>query len=401
MKLYVFNPENDLALANNDPHFIPPRSARRMAADMCLLPAWWMGEGDVLWGDARVRDASRRLLDESLGIAPAPVWMDGEPDATLSSVCPWGWSPLLLTALRRVEVPERLLPSLEWMAAYRRLSGRQTAARWLSAFREEQGGQDGFFAAGYCGESVVCHREEDIEACLSKWPETLLKAPWSGSGKGLRLGSGGYVAPLVGWCLRLLATQGAVTVEPLYEKVLDFAMEFHSDGAGNVHYEGLSLFRTSGQGAYAGNLLAPESALRERLVRYVPLASVDRVKEFLLRCLAKEVAGVYEGYCGVDMMVCRVAGRYVLHPCVELNLRMTMGRVAQCLARRLAVGTEGVYRVVYSADSAALQQWAASRLREAPRRMEDGKIVSGYWPLTPVTSDTAYHAYLDVSPVVI
>ena len=34
MTLYVFNPEHDYALANNDPHFVAPASAIRFA-DEC------------------------------------------------------------------------------------------------------------------------------------------------------------------------------------------------------------------------------------------------------------------------------------------------------------------------------------------------------------------------------
>ena len=38
MKLYLFNPDSDLALANNESNYIAPASARRMAQDMALLP---------------------------------------------------------------------------------------------------------------------------------------------------------------------------------------------------------------------------------------------------------------------------------------------------------------------------------------------------------------------------
>lgn len=399
MNLYVFNPENDLALANNDPHFIPPRSARKMATDMCMLPVWWMRNGDVLCGAEGMYESSMCLREESLGVCPSFSWLDGSSGCKLERICPWGWSPLLLTRLCGSGVPDTLLPSQAWMEEYRRLSGRQTAARWLSDFRFLWGGEEGFSAAGYCGEAVVCHTEDDISRCLSRWPETLLKAPWSGSGKGLRLGRGGYVPPLDGWCRRLLRTQGCVMVEPLYRKTMDFGMEFYCDGCGTVRYEGLSLFHTNRQGAYIGNRLAAEEALRAMLGRYVPLESVDAARRFLQSRL-EEVAGIYEGYCGVDMMVCRQADRYVVHPCVELNLRMTMGMVAIHLSRRLAGMSEGIFRVTYSNDSAGLRQWAVRQMQDAPRVQAGGKIVAGYWPLTPVVAGTSYHAYMDVHPLV-
>ena len=38
--LYLFNPENDMALACGDPYYMAPASARRMAAELSMLPAW-------------------------------------------------------------------------------------------------------------------------------------------------------------------------------------------------------------------------------------------------------------------------------------------------------------------------------------------------------------------------
>ncbi len=41
MKLYVFNPDTDMALANNEENYIAPASVRRMAQDLALLPIWY------------------------------------------------------------------------------------------------------------------------------------------------------------------------------------------------------------------------------------------------------------------------------------------------------------------------------------------------------------------------
>ena len=37
MELYLFNPDSDLALANNEANYIAPASARRMAQDMASM----------------------------------------------------------------------------------------------------------------------------------------------------------------------------------------------------------------------------------------------------------------------------------------------------------------------------------------------------------------------------
>ena len=57
----------------------------------------------------------------------------------------------------------------------------------------------------------------------------MLKAPLSGSGKGLNWCKGIFTTFISGWCARVAASQGGVVGEPIYNKVEDFAMEFYAD----------------------------------------------------------------------------------------------------------------------------------------------------------------------------
>ncbi|NLX66059.1 MAG: hypothetical protein GXZ19_04695, partial [Bacteroidales bacterium] len=41
--MYLFNPENDLALANFSPNYTPPASAIRLAEELAALPIWYGG----------------------------------------------------------------------------------------------------------------------------------------------------------------------------------------------------------------------------------------------------------------------------------------------------------------------------------------------------------------------
>ena len=45
LEVYLFNPDNDLALANGDENYTPPLSARKMADDLSLLPIWYTSPG--------------------------------------------------------------------------------------------------------------------------------------------------------------------------------------------------------------------------------------------------------------------------------------------------------------------------------------------------------------------
>lgn len=46
---------NDMALACGDPYYMAPASARRMAAELSMLPAWYAEEGGTVWLDSAQR----------------------------------------------------------------------------------------------------------------------------------------------------------------------------------------------------------------------------------------------------------------------------------------------------------------------------------------------------------
>jgi hypothetical protein len=130
-------------------------------------------------------------------------------------------------------------------------------------------------------------------------------------------------------------------VEPYYSKVKDFGMEFESDGKGHIAYLGLSLFHTA-NGAYTGNILATESTKKEMISRYIPETLLDKVQQKICMELGEIYKGRYQGPFGIDMMVTKEG----FHPCVEINLRRTMGHVALAISPT-DDDIRGVMRVIY------------------------------------------------------
>ena len=128
-------------------------------------------------------------------------------------------------------------------------------------------------------------------------------------------------------------------VEPLYNKVKDFGMEFRRCADGSVKYLGLSLFHTL-NGAYTGNLLATENVKREMMSKYISLDLLDEVTSRLERELTVLFSSLPSEKplrsinLGVDMMIVTKddCDGFLLHPCVEINLRRTMGHVALALS---------------------------------------------------------------------
>ena len=303
MRTLIFNPWNDLALASGDAHYTPPASARQMAQDLQHLPQ---------------------------------LWRSHDPRA----VSVWGWSPLLVRLLREMGVDEALLPSAEQMAAYRAASSRQTAVRLLARWRELW--PEMFLAGTLVGDSRWCTTPSEVQAALAAFGgEAMLKAPWSGSGRGVHSVHGGAGDKDEAWVARTMARQGGVEVEPYYNKVVDFAMEFWAEH-GQVRYQGLSLFTTTAGGVYSGNLVASEREKQRRLAHYVSPDLLSRLRQCSEQLLSDGIVPAwYTGPLGVDMMVVQTPTfeqstpnpSFSLHPFVELNLRMTMGWIAILLAK--------------------------------------------------------------------
>ena len=347
--LHIFNPEHDLALAAGLSNFTSPHAGRQLRHDLGFLPALWARKGDVVLADdpkqaetawRKTVNTLRRLgktalcTDNVTFVSPSDLIKMG----TLTAIDPWGWDTALRAMLLRKGVNEELMPTDAQLADIRTLSHRSEAAWLLSRLLQHKAStatiSDGKSSLNtlLTGEVYECTTIAEAEELLGKYGAIVMKAPWSSSGRGLRfLNTPAAISNtlLEGWFNHLVAAQGSVMVEPYYHKVKDLGMEFYSDGAGHVEYIGLSLFHTE-NGAYIGNLIATESAKRESLSRLIPVGLLDSVQAIIAIEMGQRLKGRYRGPFGVDMMVVK-QDECLLHPCVEINLRRTMGHVALSL----------------------------------------------------------------------
>ncbi len=334
--LYIFNPEHDIALASNISNFTAPHAGRQLRADLGFLPALWAEEGDKVLVEnveyaTKKWERLRKRMVSSVGVTFSqrgdslfPVSEKLFSSVGITKIVPWGWDKAIKRELERKGVPSSLLPSDSQLERIRTLSHRQTAARLLPLLQTE----------GTVGKAVLCESVDAVEQQLRLHPRLVLKAPWSSSGRGIRFIDKEMNDHHYGWLRNLLKSQGGVMAEPYYEKVKDFGMEFEATDEG-ICYLGLSLFHTA-NGAYTGNILATEDAKREMISRYIPICLIDEIKEKICDMLLLED---YRGPFGVDMMVVKensqqstVNCQLKLHPCVEINLRRTMGHVALALS---------------------------------------------------------------------
>lgn len=353
MILHVFNPEHDIALASNLEQFTAPGAARQLRYDLGFLPALWADEGEyVLVKDV---DAALEGLNGA-GLATNATLMGQDsfckkmrdnPNMEIG-VRPWGWDYALRHEMVGMGINPQWLPANAVLDDIRAMSHRSWAANNLLLPLRS--------VSGTVGESCQLGSAEEVRDFLTEKGRIVLKSPWSSSGRGIRFVPDAKadvavdcqtITPqLEGWIKNVVARQGCVMAEPYYNKVCDFGMEFESRN-GMIDYCGLSLFRTL-NGAYAGNILDDECHKEATISGLLPRQMLDAVRTVVKDVLASTFKGKYQGRFGIDMMVVRKSdGSLALHPCVELNLRMTMGHVANLLANKH--GLNGwVMRIAFS-----------------------------------------------------
>ena len=100
--------------------------------------------------------------------------------------------------------------------------------------------------------------------------------------------------------------------------------ECHREG---IDFIGYSLFE-SRNGAYSRNILASNEEIEDIIAEYVSRDTLTAVREDLKDILADTLVGHYEGFLGVDQIICQ-ADSTVFIPVSEINLRMTMGLIAR------------------------------------------------------------------------
>ena len=333
-QLLWFNPEHDLALANGDRHFIAPRNIREMAHDLA----------DLMKVIRPIADTDSSIISGSPSTRPFP----------------WGWDPSVVEQFKKMGIPAQELPTDEALAALSHRSERITAHQILSSFHKTR--PDNIFI----GESLIARSFEDISNYAERHGHILLKAPLSGSGKGLRhvninnddnkkpkelsqssselikkncpskIGEraernkmkqdGGGMSPsssasalkkVESWANALIRRHGYLTAEPYYNKVQDFAMEFIADATG-CHFIGYSYFITDTHGRYIGSRLMSDTESEELLCAYVPREALHEIRQWMILHYTNIVPSEWDTTrhplpFGIDMMIVRESQQSTVH----------------------------------------------------------------------------------------
>ena len=282
----LFYPSHDIALGNGVKHFNPPFAAKRLEDDL--------------------RDLEK-------------IWNENS-----ETILPWGWDFDTRTLLNKeYKIKLKDLPSDEELNLIRELSSRKTTITILSKLRETTNDFDAIDIPTYLD------TEEKLSEYIDNKTDYVLKTPWSSSGRGLSISKVCTKEVLLKHGAATIRKMGGIMAEKWYDKVQDFAMLFYV-GKERVEFVGYSLFDNDETGTYrCGKLMS-----NEMIEASLP-PSCETAKTSLLQILNEMFEPLMHkawevGYLGIDMMIAKGEDdEYFVHPCVEMNLRCTMGVVAR------------------------------------------------------------------------
>lgn len=163
---------------------------------------------------------------------------------------------------------------------------------------------------------------EEAAAYIDSCIDFCIKAPWSSSGRGLLFSQTLSREKTLEWIFGVIRSQGFAIGEKKYIRKLDFASEWFVEDGIPV-FIGFSIFSSSNRGKYQGNLILPQKKLNERIIK--ECRWTDGILKLQKEFISSMISNEYSGPVGIDMLATPDGE---INPCVEINLRHTMGHVA-------------------------------------------------------------------------
>jgi hypothetical protein len=304
---------------------------------------------------------------------PSPAWLRSLPfpipqfvtsvdqvgDRPIASVEPWGPSPTVGT----------------WRPEWRDLYSKAWATELLARFPADPR----LVPAG-----AVCTSVAEVERATRGDGPWVVKAPFSTAGRDRQRAKGPWHLDLA-WVERVIAAQGAVVVEPWLDRIADLSIQATA-ASGSAVVDGLVRIHNDDRGRFVGAVVGPVALGLAPALR--PALLADRWLDRLAARVAGHVAAAaptFSGPFGVDVLVAR-DGR--VKPIVEVNPRVTMGRLA--LALRPFVARAGFWHHVTQTDARRLgfADLAAFAAALPPPVLDGHRLAAGALCTTEARRDT-------------
>ncbi|MDL2224352.1 hypothetical protein LJB92_03455 [Bacteroidales bacterium OttesenSCG-928-M06] len=395
--IHYFNPGNETAILHASKYYQPAANQVKMQKELAFLPAWYASPSDFvlttenLSSDFQktihfIKPIAQSLTEQSL-IEKREILFGEDIDL-------WGIAPNSIYYFEKLNKIHQLGWNMPiWKDEYTILSSRLTSHKVLEELIATTDEIEPDILPS------LFHNIPELEDfLLKKGKKQLLKSPFSSSGRGLVWLPPEKLAQSEKQIIHgMIKKQQTVSLENILNKQLDFSMHFNIREE-SVKFLGYSLFHTNKKGAYEYSILSSQEKQEQIIVSFINSKLLSKVKKALIQILKKTYTPYYSGNIGIDMLIYKSGDSYFLHPCVEINMRKSMGYLALKLKENyIHPLSQGTFHVDYSASALDSYTQHLEWKKLYPLEIKDGTIVSGYMNLCPVTPNTHYNAYIKCS----
>lgn len=379
--IYYFNPGHETAILNESAFYQPPKNVRKMQEDLAFLPAWYAKPNDfVLCNPICDKNFSDSLKNLNFSIKPISIHdlQINQAQYINQKIDLWGTSPQAIHYFSELSNKYQLnfqIPA--WNEFYKKLCSRVFSTQCLSFLMGRISEIDQKILPRFYSD---LNEIEEINRNSSS--KLLIKSPYSSSGRGLLWLEEKELSRSSKQIIQgMLKKQKEVSVERVLDKTIDFSMHFEGD-----QFLGYSLFQTNDKGGYEKTVLLSQQKILTKLAQFIRLDLIEKVKSELIVFIKKNIFPYYQDTIGVDMMIYQSGKQFLLHPCVEINLRKSMGYLSLCLFENfIHPESEGFFSVKYNAP-----------VQKVLFSLEENRIKEGLLYLCPVHEHTRFFAEISI-----
>ncbi|BCU75867.1 DUF455 family protein [Luteolibacter sp. LG18] len=348
-----FNPdaESHVMAAVTGTRYDPNKHAVALDEDLEILALVWCRKDDI--AVLRRPPSAAHLASLQAAGLEIPEIVSRADLATLAErklggLRPWAWSPDASTLFK--ELADNIAPGMPqpWREALPPICfSKELGVRLEDALAIPVEDRGALVADVGSAEAAI----RAIRAIHAGGRSALAKAAYSCAGRGhFRIDPGKLDDAAGAWLRQALDKHRAIVIEPWLQRVLDFSALYEIEPGGGIRLIGMTVMENDAAGRFTGTRVAWKwgSMLDPETAAYFFGAGqgMEWVEHRIPAALPELLPG-YTGPVGIDAMIHRCAdGSLALKPVVEVNVRMTMGRVALELQKRKAFRGNGRFRIL-------------------------------------------------------
>lgn len=394
-RLFYFNPTCEMAIVNGQTSYMPPQNLRGFEEDLECIPLWLAGTNDFVLLRNKLSDSYQEYL-EDLNIKHPCFILSREDigEQLISELHPWGWSPAVHEKLKEFKANMESgwsdHPMSSWKKSHSFLLSRLTGLKIIEEiFNNSFIDYDKILIPQKPVVLRSLEEIQDLNAVIS--PPSLLKTPWSASGRGLfKIRDEKEEAVTNQWLTAKLRQQKFLLAEPFLNKILDISFHYIIDKDG-YHFLGTTFFKTDNKGRFTGCYThSPDS---KQLDISLFETAILQARQLLINALENlKLKDVYNGPLGIDgLFFIHSDGKIYLHPCIEVNLRYTMGLLNLNLKKHLHPESKGEWSIVSISHNEWKDLSATNKVI-----ITDAYIAEGAVALTPAPKKSGFMAILNI-----